>query len=301
MHNVLKIIRVLKKLSVLKTDSKFFISCVFLSQFLTPLNTLADTLNIAVASNFRPALEQLRDTFIDRQNSTSSEFDYVEPQIIISSASSGVLYAQILRGAPFQLFFSANTTYPEKLVASGYGVANTLSTYAIGKVVLMSRYESDGLNGKSPKEILTKAKRIAIANPRSAPYGIAAMEALENLGVAKESQKKLVMGNNIAQAWQFFHSRNADVVIVAESLVYYSMKEQQQGVVTIDLSSYLKHPVRQGLVAIKPVLPLAQEFLDFMTTSVAEKIITEAGYLLPRPTDIKSSMNGIITPAIMTP
>jgi molybdate transport system substrate-binding protein len=180
-------------------------------------------------------------------------------------------------------------------------VANTLSTYAIGKVVLVSRYESDDNNGKSPKEILTKAKRIAIANPRSAPYGVAAMEALENLGVAEESQKKLVMGNNIAQAWQFFFSGNAEVTIVAESLVYSSVKEQQHGLVTIDLSSYLKHPVRQGLVAIKPMLPLAQEFLDFMTTSVAEKIIIETGYLLPTPTNIKSPMNGIITPAIMTP
>ena len=239
-----------------------------------------DTLSIATASNFRPALEQLSQTFSEQQNA-----DGESHQINISSASSGVIYAQILQGAPFQLFFSANESYPEKLVASGHGEPETLATYAIGKLVLVSRYESDDLEGKSPTDILLKAKRIAIANPRTAPYGIAATEVMENLGIANETQNKLVVGNNIAQAWQFFHSGNADVAIVAESLASLAessaAKEQQQGLDTIDLSSYLKRPVRQGRVAIKPISPLAQQFLDFMNTPVAEKIITDGGYLLP--------------------
>ncbi|MDX2463960.1 MAG: molybdate ABC transporter substrate-binding protein [Porticoccus sp.] len=293
--------------------SKFFITCVFLLQFLGIQNTTADTLSIAVASNFRSVMEQLSEAFNEQRGDNQ-----VDHQINISSASSGILYAQILRGAPFQLFFSANESYPEKLVASGHGVADTLATYAIGTLVMVSRGEREVSEAKSPKEILSKAKRIAIANPRTAPYGIAAIEALESLGVAHERQPTLVVGNNIAQAWQFFHSDNVDVAIVAASLVnsveriekkYNSDvgltgpdgKEKQQSLRIVDLSSYLKHPVRQGRVAIKPMLPLAQEFLDFMRTSVAEKIITEGGYLLPVPADTKSSMNAVIIPPIMSP
>ena len=257
---------------------KFFLSCVLFFQFLVVSVTSADTLNIATASNFRPVLEQLTQTFSEQQDAEGKSH-----QINISSASSGVIYAQILQGAPFQLFFSANESYPEKLVASGLGMADTLATYAIGKLVMVSRSKSDDLDGKSAAEILSKAKRIAIANPRTAPYGIAAMEVLERLGVADESQSKLVVGNNIAQAWQFFHSGNADVAIVAVSLAYLAesadMKEQQ--LVAIDLSPYLKHPVRQNRVAIKPVSPFTQQFLDFMNTPVAEKIITDGAYLLP--------------------
>ncbi len=238
---------------------------------------VADTLSIATASNFRPVLEQLRETFVERQGQDPSMH-----QITISSASSGVLYAQILQHAPFQLFFSANESYPEKLVASGRGASETLATYAIGKLVLVSR--SEGVN---PKDILSKAKRIAIANPRTAPYGIAAMAAIENLGVIEESKSKLVIGNNIAQAWQFFHSGNADVAIVADALVVSARgldereKPQRQGLFAIDLSPHLTHPVRQSRVAIKPVNSLTQQFLDFMNTAAAKKIIVDGGYLLP--------------------
>jgi molybdate transport system substrate-binding protein len=243
-------------------------------------SALSDTLNIATASNFRPMLEQLRQTFSEQQNT-----DGERHQLNISSASSGVIYAQILQGAPFQLFFSANESYPEKLVASGHGDAGSLATYAIGKLILVSRHDATSPKEASSKDLLLKAKRIAIANPRTAPYGIAAQDVMENLGVSNEIQNKLVVGNNIAQAWQFFHSGNADVAIVAASLAYSTenaaAKEWQKKLVTIDLSPYLKHPVRQGRVAIKPTSPLTQQFLDFMNTPVAEKIMTDGGYLLP--------------------
>ena len=269
-----------KPLLLKKPYPKFFLSCVLLFQLLGISVTNADTLNIATASNFRPILEQLRQIFSEQQNAEGKSH-----QINISSASSGVLYAQILQGAPFQLFFSANESYAEKLVDSGHGESETLATYAIGQLVMVSRSKGDDLDGKSAEEILSKAKRIAIANPRTAPYGIAAMEALESLGVADKSQLKLVVGNNIAQAWQFFHSGNADVAIVATSLAYLAesaaVKEQQQGLLRIDLSLYLKHSVRQGRVAIKPVSPLAQQFLDFMNTTVAKKVMVDGGYLSP--------------------
>ena len=256
---------------MLKAGLKLLVTYVLFVQLLVSPIAAADTLIIATASNFRPVLEQLSQEFSAQHQDTKNE-------IKISSASSGVLYAQILRGAPFQLFFSANESYPEKLVASGHGVADTLATYAVGKLVLVTRYK-----GASPKNIMLSAKRIAIANPRTAPYGLAAMEAMESLGVADATQPKLVVGNNIAQAWQFFHSGNADAVMAAGSLVVQGsgVNEKRQGLFTIDLSSYLTHPVRQSLVAIKPVSPLTQQFLDFMGTPGAEKIISDGGYLLP--------------------
>jgi molybdate transport system substrate-binding protein len=233
-------------------------------------------------------LEKLIETFSNQQG-----VDRADHQINISSASSGVLYAQILQGAPFQLFFSANESFPKKLVVGGYGEPETLAAYAIGKLVLVSQNKGDDFFNENPVEILSKAQRIAIANPRTAPYGEAAIEVLESLGVIEESKPKLVMGNNIAQAWQFFHSGNADVAIVAASLIYSSGKSgSQQGwlekqklndkmFLTIDLSSHLKHPVHQGRVAIKPRNSLAQEFLNFMDTPAAKKIIVDGGYVLP--------------------
>lgn len=273
---LLKMLSLLKILLLLKVYRKFFLSCVLLFQLLGVSVTSADTLNIATASNFRPVLEQLSQTFSEQQNAKGKSH-----QINISSTSSGVIYAQILQGAPFQLFFSANESYPEKLVASGHGVPDTLATYAIGKLVLASRGKGSDLDGRSAAEILSKAKRIAIANPRTAPYGIAAMEVMESLGVSQESQPKLVVGNNIAQAWQFFHSGNADVSIVAESLLLSTVKEEQPSFFRVDLSPYLKHSVRQGRVAIKPMKLLTRQFLDFMGTPVAEKIIVDGGYIFP--------------------
>lgn len=241
----------------------------------------ADTLSIAVASNFRPVLEQLSDAFIDHQRTASSVFDEQDYQITLSSASSGVLYAQILHGAPYQLFFSANTSYPEKLLASGHGVADSLAVYAVGKVVLVSR--RDSVTDTDPEAILSHAKRIAIANPRTAPYGVAASELLEHWQIADGAQEKLVVGNNITQAWQFFYSGNADVAIVAESLIVSASGAGQQDFVTVDLSSHLKHPVRQGRIALQPLTELAQQFLIFMGTATAKNIISDGGYSLPVP------------------
>lgn len=278
---------------LLKAFPKSLIACVLFFQLFMVPGAIADTsntntLSIATASNFRPVLEKLSEAFSNQQS-----VDQVDHQINISSASSGVLYAQILQGAPFQIFFSANESFPKKLVAGGYGEPETLATFAIGKLVLVSRNKGDGFINENPVEILFKAQRIAIANPRTAPYGEAAIEVLENLGVIEESKPKLVMGNNIAQAWQFFHSGNADVAIVAASLIYSpGQSGSQQGwlekqklndkmFLTIDLSPYLKHSVQQCRVAINPINSLAQEFLDFMDTPAAKKIIVDGGYALP--------------------
>ena len=268
---------------LLKFCPKLFIIGVIFFQLFMVLGAIADTsntnnLSIATASNFRPVLEKLSEAF-----SNQKSVDIADHQINISSASSGVLYAQILQGAPFQLFFSANESFPKKLVADGHGEPETLATYAIGKLALVSRNKGDDFINENPVEILSKAQRIAIANPRTAPYGEAAIGVLENLGVIEESKPKLVMGNNIAQAWQFFHSGNADAAIVSSSLIYPSkqFKKNQKELLVIDLSSYLKHSVQQSRVAINPMSFLAQEFLDFMDTPAAKKIIVDGGYALP--------------------
>ncbi len=265
----------------LNTQAKLLFMAVIFFQCCGASYVVADTLSIAVASNCRPVMEQLRKAFIEQSRIESASFDDKQHQITISSASSGVLYAQILHGAPYQLFFSANTSYPEKLVANGHAVPDSLAIYAIGKVVLVSRRSGKNASDTDPKAILSDAKRIAIANPRTAPYGIAATEVLDHWQIADASQEKLVVGNNIAQTWQFFYSGNADVAIVAESLTGSTTGAGQQDFVTIDLSSYLKHPVRQSRVAIQPLTELSQQFLNFMNTAMAKNIIVDGGYWLP--------------------
>lgn len=268
--------------NLLKIQLNVVIIFIVLFQLFGISYSTADTLSIATASNFRPVLEQLSEAF-SRQQNIEQKNSGVTTNVSISSASSGVLYAQILQGAPFQLFFSANTSYPKKLVDSGHGSPETLATYAMGKLILVSRKKDPGVEDETPEKLLADARRIAIANPRTAPYGVAAMAVLERLGVAETGHSRLVMGNNIAQAWQFFHSGNADVAIVAASLIYPAGQSgfKENRFVTIDLSSYLTDPVEQALVAIKPVGELTRQFLDFLKTPVAAKMIADGGYWLP--------------------
>ena len=135
---------------------------------------------------------------------------------VLSFGSSGNLYAQIRHGAPFEILLSADSQTPEKLESEGMGLAGTRFTYAIGTLVLWSK--QPGLVDEKG-EILRSGKleRLAIANPKLAPYGVAAMQTLAQLGVLSSVQPKLVLGENISQAYQFVASENAPLGLVALS------------------------------------------------------------------------------------
>lgn len=166
---------------------------------------------VAAASDLKFALDEI----VARVAET-------DPGIEVSTTygSSGTFLAQILNGAPFDLYLSADLAYPQELVAQGFAAEEDLFPYAVGRLVL---WAGDGARVDPADGITALAapgvRRVAIANPEHAPYGVAAVEALRSAGVLDAVEPKLVLGENVAQAAEFVQSGNADAGIVALSLV----------------------------------------------------------------------------------
>jgi molybdate transport system substrate-binding protein len=166
-------------------------------------------LSIAAASDLRTVFPDLLDGF-ERETGLKAT---------VTFGSSGNFFAQIQHGAPFDIFFSADIDYPRRLAASGHADGTTLHEYATGRIVLWTRRGS-GIDVSKGLAILRDARvrRIAIANPKVAPYGRAAEAALRSSNVYDAVQRKLVLGDNIAQTAQLADSGNAEVAIIAHSL-----------------------------------------------------------------------------------
>ncbi len=169
---------------------------------LLPLLSFSTTIYVAVSSSMRSALEDIAKRF-EKERGIS---------IKLSSGSSGNLYRQIAGGAPYDIFVSASEIYTRKLLEKG--LASKGEVIARGRLVIFSlRYDTEGFN------VLKKASRVAVANPRYAPYGSAAVQALKRTGIYGDVRKKLVYGSNVGQAFQFVVSGGAEYGIVALSLV----------------------------------------------------------------------------------
>ena len=169
-----------------------------------------DNILIAAASNLRFAMHEICHDFQEQNSSIQTKVSY---------GSSGNFFAQISQGAPFDIFFSADATYPELLEKEGLTAKGTQKVYAVGKIVLwvpkVSKVDSDkGLQAVTFSEV----KKLAIANPRHAPYGRAAEESLRYYGLWEEVKEKLIYGENISQTAQFVHTGAADAGIIAMSL-----------------------------------------------------------------------------------
>lgn len=170
----------------------------------------SSTLAVAAASDLRFALEELLD-----------DYEGVEPGLTIEATygSSGVFYTQLQNRAPFDLYLSADAEYPRRLAQEGLAVEDSGFLYAVGRIALWAP-EGSAVDVSGGAEILRDdtVRRIAVANPDHAPYGRAAVAALESLGVYDEVEDKIVYGENVAQALQFAESGAADVGMVALSL-----------------------------------------------------------------------------------
>ncbi len=165
---------------------------------------------VAVASNFLVVIKKLR---LDFQQETGIDLK-------LSSGSTGKLYAQIKNGAPFDLFLAANASEPRRLVDQGKAVPDSLFTYARGQLILWRRNKQAGtLDGEAVLQHHNAIQRIAMANPKIAPFGIAAMEVLNRMGLYSVLKSKIVNGENVSQAFQFVASGNADLGFVALSQV----------------------------------------------------------------------------------
>lgn len=231
----------------------------------------ADTLTVAVAANVQYAFDDIQDAF---KKATGHELKPVYN-------SSGKFAAQIMNGAPFDVFLSADMEYPEKLHKEGYAVAAP-RVYAYGALVLWTMKEIDLGNWRDTLAGPAVAK-IAVANPRTAPYGRETMKALAHFKLAETLNPKFVFGESISQTNQYIHSRAADAGFTARSVVV-SPEMQGKGK-WIDLPKESYQPVAQGIVVLqhgqrnKP--KLAQQFHDFVLSAPSRAILERYGYLLP--------------------
>lgn len=226
---------------------------------LLPAN--AATLKVAVAANFKPTLEQLATQF---QQQTGD-------QVAISSASSGVLYQQIVNGAPFDLFLSADSERPERLEKEGRIVPNSRFTYARGQLAL---WNTGTPVGTDPKQWQGK---LAIANPRTAPYGAAAQYWLEQNGAWNIAGLTLVTGANIAQTYQFVQTGNAPMGLVAYPNV--KMAHPQGQVWLLPADAYPAIEQQAVILASSSQPKVAKAFADFLRSDAARSLIESHGYL----------------------
>ncbi len=231
-----------------------------------PVPGLAAEARVAVAANFMAPMKALAARF---EAATGHRLTLV-------SGSSGKLYAQIVQGAPFHLFLSADREKPRRLAAEGRRVPGTRFTYAEGRLVLWVPGET---LPPQPARYLREGdyRKLAIAHPRLAPYGRAAMEVLAALDAADAATPRLVRGENIAQAWQFVASGNADAGLVALSQVVERHGDSGE---LWPVPAHLHSPILQDGVLLPAGAgnPAARALLDFLRSDEARALIRDFGY-----------------------
>ena len=240
---------------------------VFLLAF-TFSTSNAVPLTIAVASNFSRAAYELAARFEEAAGRP----------VRITTASTGKLYAQIENGAPFDILLAADVERPKLLEQSGIGVAGSRHTYAIGGLVLWSRDEDLSVDGcRAALEELGRDK-LAIANPQTAPYGVAAMEFLQAAGLWETVQPNLVYGENIAQSLHFVVSGGASLGLIARSQAV----DQRLPASTCDwpVPATMHEALEQQVILLQRAADneVALDFLDFLQGPVARQIIGDHGY-----------------------
>ncbi|MDC6171313.1 molybdate ABC transporter substrate-binding protein [Paucibacter sp. XJ19-41] len=230
----------------------------------------AAEVQVAVAANFSAAMQKIAQAF--EQDSGH--------QVRLAFGSTGKFYAQIRNGAPFQLLLAADDTTPERLVAEGLGLAESRFSYATGRLVLWSK--QPGLVD-AQGAVLRKAgafERIALADPKVAPYGAAAIQALGKLGLLEALTPKFVQGESIAQTYQFIATENAALGFVALSQVQVDGRIAQGSAWIVP--AHLHEPIRQDALLLKAGLgnPAAAALLQYLRGDKARAIIRAHGYEL---------------------
>ncbi|WP_296806749.1 molybdate ABC transporter substrate-binding protein [Thiocapsa sp.] len=227
----------------------------------------ADDIQVAVAANFTAPMKEITAAF-------EKETGHV---VKAAYGSTGKFYAQIKNGAPFEVFIAADDTTPTKLVDEGAAVSGTQFTYAVGSLVLWSSkpefVDSDGTVLKSGD-----FNKVAIANPKTAPYGAAAIEVMTGLGLLEQVQPKFVTGENIAQTFQFVSTGNADLGFVALSQIM--EKGKITGGSAWMIPGTLHKPIRQDAVVLSPGKdkPAVDALMEYLKGDEAQAIIKSFGY-----------------------
>ena len=227
----------------------------------------ADTVSVAVAANFTAPMQKIAAAF---EADTGHKAE-------LSFGATGKFYAQITHGAPFQVLLSADDTTPARLEREGKAVAHSRFTYAIGTLVLWSA-QPGTVDAKGDVLKSGDFKHLAIANPKLAPYGAAALQVMEKLGVATALQPRLVQGENIAQTFQFVSTGNAQLGFVALSQVMADGKIRSGSAWQVPAS--LHEPIRQDAVLLMPGKDsaAASALLTYLRGRKARAIIQSYGY-----------------------
>jgi len=246
---------------------------VFLAQ--TEVRAQGKEIRIAAAADLKLAMGELSEKF-EKQTGT---------KVSATFGSSGSFFSQLQNGAPFDLFLSADIDYPKKLGAAGLAEPHTLCVYAVGQIVIWTPVDTKVDVAKQGWKSLLDAsiEKIAIANPDHAPYGRAAVAALQKAGIYESVKAKLVYGENISQAAQFVQSGNAQAGILAMSLALSpAMRYGKRWEIPADM-----HPaLEQGAVMLKDARnkDAARAFLEFVKSESGRAILAKYGFEFPEKT-----------------
>ncbi|RCX32046.1 molybdate ABC transporter substrate-binding protein [Thioalbus denitrificans] len=228
---------------------------------------MAAEVNAAVAANFTAAMKEIVTAF---EAATGHK-------VLASYGSTGKLYAQIVNGAPFGLFLAADAARPKRLEEEGKAVPGSRFTYAVGRLVLWSP-APDRVDGEGTVLKSGEFSRLAIANPKTAPYGTAAMEVLEGLGLEAAVSDRLIRGDSITQTYQFVASGNAELGFVALSQVALLPEEKVGSRWLVPQSLYA--PLQQQAVLLKEGAgnPAAVALAEYLKSPAARAVIEAYGY-----------------------
>jgi molybdate transport system substrate-binding protein len=231
-------------------------------------------IRVAAAADLNFAFDEVAREFQNRHPDT---------KVTVTYGSSGNFYAQLSNKAPFDLFLSADVDYPRKLIENGLAIKESEFLYAVGHIVVWvpnsSKLDLDKLGIHAVSDPMVK--KLAIANPKHAPYGRAAEAALKKLGVYEDVKDRLVMGDNIAQTAQFVESGSADVGIIALSLALAPAMRQKGRYWTIPLDAY--PTLEQGGVILTWVKDResTQALRAFIKSTEGRVILERYGFMLP--------------------
>ncbi len=255
---------------------KLFISLLIVGSLLLVSSAHAEKITVAAAADLKFAMDEIVTGF--NKNHAGDEVQVVY-------GSSGKFLTQIQQGAPYDLFFSADIGFPRELAKKGLA-ASEVKPYAVGRIVIWSA-EVDATKLTLASLTDPKFTKIAIANPKHAPYGTRAEEALRSAGVWDRVLPKLVFGDNISQTAQYVLSGNAQVGIIALSLVLNPELSKKGGYYLIP--DTLHNSLEQGFVITKPGAnkPLAKRFADYMGSLQARAVMTKYGFVLPHEKVVK--------------
>jgi len=233
----------------------------------------AGEISIAAASDLNFAFKEIVAGFEKKTGHT----------VKLSLGSSGNFYAQLSNGAPFDLYFSADIDYPKKLEEAGLAEPGTLYMYALGRIVLWvpkgSPIDVHALGIEALQH--PSVKKIAIANPKHAPYGRAAVAAMEHFKVYGAVKDKLVLGENISQTAQFVQTGGADIGIIALSLAGAPAMKETGAYWEVPLDAYPR--LEQGAVVLKAAkdVKTARAFMDFIKGPAGATVLKRYGFFLP--------------------